>query len=138
MVSMELNINSPMYYKEIYGIDSEIYSLCQELHQYFKNKKYSEFIDIIGIVPIIAPQELIKQGKYKEVKYCSVSYGFADVNLFIDYGIYVDADIEKKKSIIVKNVLDSVKAIKTKGKIDYEEFKKDVNIFCEQNDIRIN
>ena len=22
---------------------------------------------------------------YKEVKYCSVAYGFADVNLFVDY-----------------------------------------------------
>lgn len=32
---MELNINSPKYYKEVYGIDDEIYRLCQEIYVYF-------------------------------------------------------------------------------------------------------
>lgn len=135
---MELNINSPAYYKEMYGIDSEVYSLCQSLYQYFKEKKYSDLIDTIGIIPIIAPKELIEKGEYKEVKYCSVSYGFADVNLFVDYKMYVDADMEGKKSLIIKNVLASVKSIKTKGKIDYDAFEKDMWIFCKENKIMIN
>ena len=135
---MELNINSPAYYKEVYGIDSEIYSLCQSLYQYFKEKKYSNLIDTIGIIPIIAPKELIEKGIYKEVKRCFVSYGFADVNLFIDYKTYVDADMEEKKSLIVKNVLTSVKSIKTKGKIDYDAFVNDMEIFCKENKIIIN
>ena len=50
-----------------------------------KDKSYSEIINIIGIIPIIAPKELLENGKYKEVKHCSVAYGFADVNLFMDY-----------------------------------------------------
>lgn len=29
---MDLNINSPKYYKDIYGIDNEIYRLCQDMH----------------------------------------------------------------------------------------------------------
>ena len=33
---MELNINSPVYYKDIYGIDNDIYRFCQDLYLYFK------------------------------------------------------------------------------------------------------
>ena len=32
---------------------------------------------------------------------------------------------------IVKNVVDSVKAIKAKGKIDFNHFKEDMISFCE-------
>ena len=73
---MELNINSPKYYKDVYGVDDEIYRLCQDIYIYFKDKSYSEIINIIGIIPIIAPKELLENGKYKEVKHCSVAYGF--------------------------------------------------------------
>ena len=110
---MELNINSPKYYKEVYGIDDEIYRLCQEIYVYFKDKSYSEVINIVGIIPIIAPRELIENGKYKEVKYCSVAYGFADVNLFVD----------------------SIKAIKTRGKMDFKLFESDMKKFCYENSI---
>lgn len=134
---MEININSPRYYKDIYGIDNEIYQLCQNIHIFFKEKKYSELINIVGIVPIIAPQEFINQGKYKEKKFCSTTYGFADVQLFIDYNSYVNGSIEEKKVYIITNVLKSVKAIKSKGKIDYKLFESDMMEFCENNNIEI-
>lgn len=132
---MELNINSPKYYKEVYGIDNEIYRLCQDMYIYFKDKSYSEKINIIGIIPIIAPEKLLENGKYKEVKYCSVTYGFADVNLFIDHEKYVGASMDEKKALIVKNVVESVKAIKAKGKIDFNRFKEDMIRFCEINGV---
>lgn len=136
MVNLELNINSPKYYKEVYGIDNEIYRLCQDMYLYFKDKSYSEIIDIIGIIPIIAPKELLENGKYKEVKYCSVAYGFADVNLFVDYDKYIEANMDEKKALIVENVVDSVKAIKTKGKIDFNRFKEDMIRFCEISGVK--
>ncbi len=37
--------------------------------------------------------------------------------------------------MIVKNVIDSVKAIKTKGKIDINQFKEDMIHFCEINGV---
>ena len=98
MVKMELNINSPIYYKDVYGVDDEIYRLCQDIHIYFKDKSYSDIINIVGIIPIIAPKELLENGKYKEVKHCSVAYGFADVNLVIDYEEYVEANMDDKKN----------------------------------------
>ena len=134
--NMELNINSPKYYKEVYGIDDEVYRLCQEIYVYFKDKSYSEVINIVGIIPIIAPRELIENGKYKEVKYCSVAYGFADVNLFVDYEKYIESTMDEKKSLIVKNVVDSIKAIKTRGKMDFKLFESDMKKFCDKNNIK--
>lgn len=136
MVEMELNINSPKYYKDVYGIDDDIYRLCQDIYLYFKDKTYSDVIKIIGIIPIIAPKELIENGTYKEVKNCSVAYGFADVNLFVDYQKYVEATIEEKKVIIVENVVNSVKAIKSKGKINFKQFKDDMIAFCENKGVK--
>lgn len=134
---MEININSPRYYKDVYGIDSDIYQLCQKIHDFFEGKKYSDIINVVGIVPIIAPQESINQGKYKEKKFCSTTYGFADVQLFVDYNSYVNGSMEEKKIHIVNNVLKSVKAIKGKGKIDYKLFELDMMEFCENNNIGI-
>ena len=91
-----------------------------------QDRQYSERIKVVGIVPIIAPAEYIRQGKYKEKKFCSLSYGFADVQLFVDYDSYVNGDIEKKKSLIVINTLKSIDAIKGKGKIDYKMFENDM------------
>ena len=132
---MEININSPKYYKDVYGIDDEIYRLCQDVHVFFKDKSYSEIINIVGIIPIIAPKEMLANGKYKEVKNCSIAYGFADVNLFVDYEQYVAATMDEKKSLIVKNVVDSIKAIKAKGKLDFKLFESDMIKFCEENNI---
>ena len=127
---MDININSPRYYKDVYGVDNDVYKLCQDIHMFFKERQYSERIKVVGIVPIIAPAEYIRQEKYKEKKFCSLSYGFADVQLFVDYDSYVKGDIEKKKSLIVINTLKSIDAIKGKGKIDYKMFENDMRIFC--------
>ncbi len=37
---MELNINSPAYYSDKYGIDDEIYWICREISSLVKNKDY--------------------------------------------------------------------------------------------------
>ena len=51
---MDLNINSPAYYTREYGVDDDIYWMCRELSYYVREKKYSDAINIIGIVPIVA------------------------------------------------------------------------------------
>ena len=53
---MELNINSPAYFTNYYGVDDEVYSYCQNLHNFFKTQEYSETLTIIGITPIVAPK----------------------------------------------------------------------------------
>ena len=51
---MELNINSPAYFTDHYGIDEEVYKYCQQLHDFFRTREYSESMNIIGITPVIA------------------------------------------------------------------------------------
>lgn len=134
---MELNINSPTYYTQENGVDEDIYWLCRTLSDYVKDKKYSDLINIIGIVPIIAPVSVLEKGLCKAHKKCEPRYGYASVSLQIDYEQYVEADIANKKRMIINNILSSVKAVSLKGKIDYSSFAEDVMNFCVDNDIVI-
>ena len=133
---MELNINSPAYYNNIYGVDDDIYHMCRTLSSYMRDKSYSDVINSVGVCPIVAPQEELGKGLWKETKKCETKYGFASVSLQIDYETYVGANMDEKKALIIKNVVDSVKAIKTKGKIDFNRFKEDMTSFCEVNGIK--
>ncbi|MCR5607528.1 MAG: hypothetical protein K6G26_00510 [Lachnospiraceae bacterium] len=132
---MKLNINSPAYYSEVYGIDDEVYRMCQNLRKYFMDKNYNDTIEAIGICPIIAPKAEITKGLWKEVKKVEIKHGFALVSLQMDYEIYINVDIEKKKAMIIENVLKSVQAIKSRAKFDYKSFENDMKIFCEENNI---
>lgn len=134
---MDLNVNSPSYYTQEYGIDDEIYWMCRELSHLVKEKKYSDIINTIGIVPIVAPSSVIEKGFCKEHKKCEIAYGFASISLHISFEEYVKADILCKKRLIIDNILKSVKSVSKKGKIDYDAFEKDVKEFCENNDIII-
>ena len=134
---MELNINSPSYFTRQYGVIDEIYNMCQDLRYWVKDKHYSPVVDIVGIVPIIAPKEMIESGLFKEQKKCEAKAGFASVSLQIDYEVYVNADIDEKKRLIVKNVLASVKAIHSRAKIDFTAFSKDIMQYCEQAGIEL-
>lgn len=132
---MELNINSPAYYTNIYGVDDEVCCMCQDIFQYFKDKKYSDYINIIGIVPIVAPEEEVAKGLWKEIKKVEIKNGFASVSLRIDYSTYINSAIEKKKGLVIDNILKSIKAIKGRAKIDYKMFENDMRLFCKSNNI---
>lgn len=134
---MELNINSPSYYTRQYGVIDDIYWMCRELAAYVRNKKYSDLVNIVGITPIVAPENVIGEGAWKERRHCELKYGFAHVSLHIDYEEFVNGDIDKKKELIVKNVLASVKAIHKRAKIDFNEFNKDIICFCKENGISL-
>lgn len=129
---MDLNINSPAYYTRILGVDDEVYWMCRELAKYIKDKEYSPFIHIIGIVPIIAPTEELEKGLFKEEKKCEVKAGFASVSLQMDYIQYTEATTLQKKQLIIENILNSVKAISRRGKIDYSLFERDVKMFVQE------
>lgn len=134
---MDLNVNSPSYYTQEFGVDDEIYWMCRDLATFVKEKDYSEAVNVIGIVPIIAPTDVLEKGLCKAHKKCEPHYGFASVSLQIDYDEYVKSDISNKKRLIINNILASVKAISGKGKINYSLFEDDIRKFCEHNGIII-
>lgn len=138
MVKMQLNINSPVYYTNIFGVEDEIYWFNRELAQIVKDKQYSLLIDTIGIVPIIVPKDILEKGTYKENRECKLKYRFAYISKYISYEQYVNADIDTKKKLIVKNLLDSINAIKIKCKFDYTTFKKDVLEYLDFSEDEIN
>ena len=129
---MQLNINSPAYFTKQYGVIDEIYKMCREISKYVENKQYSNIVNTIGITPIIAPKDIIEQGFFKQEKKCDIRYGFASVSLWIDYDEFLQSDLINKKIMIVKNILDSIKVIARKAKIDYEKFYDDIIQYCEQ------
>ena len=128
---MQLNINSPAYYSNEYGVDSEIHWMCREISRFMKDKNYSEKIDTIGIVPIVAPKELVDKGLWQEeVKY-DMKFKLAYVSKQIEFDEYNLSNTDDRKSLIVKNILESVKSISRKGKFDYDKFQKDLLEFLE-------
>ena len=123
---MELNINSPAYFKEHYGIDDEVYKFCQKAYVFFKDKEYSNTIHIIGIVPVVAPKEIYDSGKWKESTKFLCNKSIASIVIRMDFENYYKADslgkVEQTKEII----LTAVKRIKSKGKFDYDKFREDL------------
>ena len=132
---MELNINSPSYYTDEYGVEDEIYWMCRELSAYVREKEYSDVIHIVGILPIIAPKSVIDKGLCKTQKKCEPRAGFASICLQVDYEEYVKADISTKKKLMIDNILASVKSVSKRGKINYSLFEEDVLKFCENKNI---
>lgn len=130
---MRLNINSPAYYSQVFGVDNEIYNMCQEISRFMRDKNYSETVDTIGIVPIIAPKELIKQGKWKEeIKY-DLKHKIVFVSKHIDYDVYNAANIKEKKILILDNIIESIKSIQKKSKLDFEQFSLELYWFVDNS-----
>ena len=123
---MELNINSPVYYKYHYGIDNAVYRFTKRAHLFFREKAYSNTLQIIGIVPIIAPQEVYAAGNYKDrVKFlCGKSV--ASVEIRMDFDTYHNADSAGKIALTKEMLLTAAKRIKAKVDFDYDRFKDDL------------
>lgn len=125
---MELNINSPAYFAVHYGVDDEVYRFCQRAYLFFKDKEYSEVLHTIGIVPIVAPQELYATDAWKE---CCSWRGYNSavaINIRMDFEVYYHAGSEEKVRLTRELILKAVKKVKAKGKFDYERFVEDFKL----------
>ncbi len=123
---MELNVNSPAYFKEHYGIDNEVYQYCQNLYLFFKEKEYSDSLHIIGIVPVAAPQEMYDSGKWKECVSFRNNKSCASITIRMDFEEYLQADSAQKMRLTREMILKAVKKVKLKGKFDFSQFEKDL------------
>ena len=122
---MELNINSPAYFTQQYGVNERVYWYCKKCHEYFKDKEYSETLRIIGICPQCAPKDLYQQGKWKEKVRLIGNGSCASIDIRIDFDQYYNATDEGK--VIIRNtIMKAVKKVKAKGKFDYESFCRDL------------
>lgn len=128
---MELNINSPAYFTQEYGVDDGVYRYCQKCYLYFKDKEYSEVLKTIGICPIVAPEELCRQGAWKESTRFISHASVASIWIRIDFDQYYNATSEGKIILMKDAILRAVKKTKSKGKFDYESFRRDLQDMAE-------
>lgn len=126
---MELNINSPSYYKDQYGIDDDIYRFCQQLYLFFKDKEYSNILNTVGIVPILAPAELYERGEWGEKTEMLCHNSVATIFIRMNLEKYVLFDEKEKKQMYKEMIAKAVKKVKSKGKFDYEAFCRDLESF---------
>ena len=122
---MELNINSPAYFTQQYGVNERVYWYCKKCHEYFKDKEYSETLRIIGICPQCAPKDLYQQGKWKEKVRLIGNGSCASIDIRIDFDQYYNVT-DQGKVIIRNTIMKAVKKVKAKGKFDYESFCRDL------------
>jgi hypothetical protein len=122
---MELNINSPAYFNQHYGVDDEVYRYCQSVYLYFKDKEYSDTLHTIGISPVAAPQELYDNGAWKESVRLVCNKSCAIISIRMDFEEYYNADSKMKILLTKKMILKAVKKIKSRGKFDYDSFERD-------------
>lgn len=126
MNTIEVNINSPVYYKDHYGIDNAVYRFTQRVQLFFKEKEYSNTLHIIGIVPIIAPQEVYAAGNYKERVRFLRGKSVASVEVKMDFDAYHNADSAGKIALTKDMLLTAAKRIKAKVDFDYDRFRDDL------------
>ena len=123
---MELNINSPVYFTQQYGVNERVYWYCKKCYEYFKDKEYSKTLRIIGICPQYAPKDLYQQGKWKEKVRLIGNGSCASIDIRIDFDQYYNVTDEGKVIIIRNTIMKAVKKVKAKGKFDYESFCRDL------------
>jgi len=102
----------------VHGIDDEIYKMCNAISKNIDVTHYTELIDTIGIVPIIAPLN----ERWEEEKKISLTYRMASIALKSNYDDYCNGDINNKKKMMIENILNSLKYVKKrlKGNFNYE------------------
>lgn len=125
---MNLFINSPAYYTREHGVIDEIYKLCAKISREIDITRYTDELDTIGIVPVIAPEDERKNGKFKEEKRISLPYRMASISLVTDYDDFCNAELAQKEQMIVENIFRSLNVIKRrlKERFDYERMRADI------------
>ena len=125
---MNLFINSPSYYTQKFGVIDEIYQLCKKISLNINVRLYTDIIDTIAITPIIAPRNVADSSEWKEVKKISLPYKMANISLQSDYEDFIETNMDKKKQMIIENILRSLYVIKVrlKDSFDYEHIIKDI------------
>lgn len=123
---MDLNINSPAYFSDHYGVDNDVYRFCQKAFLFFKDKEYSNTLQTIGITPVAAPQEVYDNGLWKESVRLIGGKECAIIMIRMDFNRYYEADSSEKILQMKETILKAVKKIKSRCSFDYVQFEQDL------------
>ena len=98
---MELNVNSPAYFTQQFGVDDEVYRMCWETREFLRDKEYSEVLRVIGILPVAAPEELFENGTWSEKVRFLNHQAVAAVRVKLDYERYRDGSSTTRVHMIL-------------------------------------
>ncbi|TDL92412.1 dihydrolipoamide succinyltransferase [Vibrio vulnificus] len=95
-----------------------------------ENNDYGNAVEDIGIIPIIVnlTPEIIEGGFFKERVKFSKKNKDADIRMRIDYHDFLNGDLQKKKELLLKNIIESVRALGQKVKKDFDSTKLERDI----------
>ena len=122
---MELNINTPAYFTQRYGVDDEVYRFCQRVQRYFQDREYSDTLHTIGIAPAAAPRELYDEGAWTESVRLIGGKSCAAISVRMDFEEYYHADSAEKIRLTKRMILKAVRMIRSKGRCEYDAFVRD-------------
>lgn len=121
-------INPPAYYWQCHGEIKEINDMLSRLSKKIDLFNYTFDIRCISITPIIAPDDAIQSPEFYEKTLICMDRGIANISLYSSYYDFCHGDLQKKKEIIVENIIASVKLVKNKTVeyFDFEKFERDI------------
>jgi hypothetical protein len=100
-----------------------------------KNKEYSEVLKIIGIIPIVATEEVLKDSLcWKERLEFVAKNEVATVWIHINFNNYHSSDGDIKKVLMLEAIIKSIEWISKKPKIRFNlgKFKEDILYFSKE------
>ena len=131
---MNLFINSPAYFTQNHGVIDEVYQMCSKISHNIDLREYTSLLDTVGITPILAPLEVLEEGKFKEIKQIRLPYRMANIAIHSSYECFIDGNVEEKKLIVLDNILRSLLVIKKRlrEEFDYERIDDKIKqiFFC--------
>ncbi|QDZ77020.1 Imm44 family immunity protein [Bacillus cereus] len=118
---IEGNINKE-FSKLILEIGKELENL--------ENDTYGSEVEEIGIIPIIVKiiPEYEEAGFFKERKLFKKKSKEADFRLRIDYETFLTADYNTKKMLIIKNIIQCIRILGMKAKLDFNAKKLEQDV----------
>ena len=97
-----------------------IMELGPKLNALFKEKSYGDEVSEIAIIPTVFSPKTSEILQYKERKRYSPKTKEAEFRLKIDHQKFKDADEDGKRKLILQNIIDSIRILKTKVKKGFE------------------
>ncbi len=125
---MFFEVKGICYYQQLYETDKEILDMCKSISIYLDKQSYGNMVEQFDLNPVVAPQEILDQGLWEE----EVSYPklIKKVYVFkhIDYLKYMDGNVEMRKKLMVRCILEAGLMVKKKRgtKFNYKKFEKDI------------
>ena len=101
-----------------------------KLEEFLKERSYGSEVNELNIIPIIVdqPEEMDKQGWYKERKLFKRATHSSDFRLRINHQDFLNGNDEQRICLLIENIITAIDILSTRAKKDFDHanLKKDI------------